>query len=367
MNKSPKNSPPFSFSFKPNSGDILSCSFENYPKPQISDLAVLAAYPFGSVLSSVSKGEYSYGFQNWEKDDEIKGSGNHLSFGDYGYDPRLGRRWNIDPLASKYPDLSPYHFTGNNPIRFVDFDGEDFGVKINHTDKTIVIVANVYTTSAKAYRQALKSAGAWNTKSATSGGYTVTFQMKVNKPVTVSESEVVGAFGTVDFYRKNGKLKKNLYSKYESALVRNKTLEAAESDPIGNSYAGNNGLNSRNVSGSTFTGGQTMNGRHADMNTHDERGDMGESEGPVTHEFGHFFGLDDKGGTYYPGDGGIMQYTWPMNSISDGDVNAILNYAKDYLGGKVSGSTESKVTLLENTGSSDGSNPIGVTNKVEDE
>lgn len=326
-------------------------------------------YPFGMEMvgRTMASGDFRYGYQNWEKDDEIKGSGNHLSFGDYGYDPRLGRRWNIDPIASKYPDLSPYHFTGNNPIRFVDFDGEDFGVKINHTDKTIVIVANVYTTSDKSYRQALKSAGAWNTKSATSGGYTVTFQMKVNKPVTVSESEVVGAFGTVDFYRKNGKLNKNLYSKYESVLVKNKTLEAAESDPIGNSYAGNNGLNSRNVSGSTFTGGQTMNGRHADMNTHDERGDMGESEGPVTHEFGHFFGLDDKGGTYYPGDGGIMQYTWPMNSISDGDVNAILNYTKDYLGGKVSGSTVSKVTLLENTGSSDGSNPIGVSNNLNDE
>lgn len=43
---------------------------------------------------SYSSGDgYRFGFNGWEKDDEIKGSGNHLSFGDYGYDPRTGRRW----------------------------------------------------------------------------------------------------------------------------------------------------------------------------------------------------------------------------------------------------------------------------------
>ncbi|MCK9480719.1 MAG: hypothetical protein M0R38_03030, partial [Bacteroidia bacterium] len=66
---------------------------------------------------------YLYGFQSWEKDDEIKGSGNHLSFGDFGYDPRIGRRWRPDPLAHEYPDLSPYAFVANNPIYYVDLDG----------------------------------------------------------------------------------------------------------------------------------------------------------------------------------------------------------------------------------------------------
>lgn len=46
---------------------------------------------------------HRYGFNGHEKDDEIKGSGNHLSFGDYGYDPRTGRRWNVEPKIGKYP------------------------------------------------------------------------------------------------------------------------------------------------------------------------------------------------------------------------------------------------------------------------
>ena len=66
---------------------------------------------------------YRFGFNGHEKDDEIKGSGNHISFGDYGYDTRLGRRWRVDPLAAKGPQYSPYSAFFNNPIIFTDPDG----------------------------------------------------------------------------------------------------------------------------------------------------------------------------------------------------------------------------------------------------
>lgn len=45
-----------------------------------------------------------------------------MSFGDYGYDPRLGRRWQIDPVEQV--GISPYAAFNNNPIFFVDLDGE---------------------------------------------------------------------------------------------------------------------------------------------------------------------------------------------------------------------------------------------------
>jgi hypothetical protein len=37
----------------------------------------------------------------------------------------LGRRWNVDPLASKYPSISPYIFCYDNPINVVDPDGRE--------------------------------------------------------------------------------------------------------------------------------------------------------------------------------------------------------------------------------------------------
>ena len=89
--------------------------------------------------------KYRFGFNGQEKDDEVKGEGNSLDFGARIYDSRLGRWLSLDPLMAKYPSMSPYNFCANNPIKFVDYDGKDFGVVINHATKTITIVSTVYT------------------------------------------------------------------------------------------------------------------------------------------------------------------------------------------------------------------------------
>jgi len=306
---------------------------------------------------------YRFGFNGQENDNEVKGTGNQQDFGARIYDPRIGRWLSIDPLQKKYPDLTPYAFVGNSPVRFIDYDGRDFGVKIDHAKKTIVIVANVYTTSRKAYEQALKAANQWNTKSTTVDGYTVSFQFKVNKPAVISDAEVIEQFGTVNFYKKNGKLKRDEVDSYKDLLMRVKATNAADADPVGNSFSGNKGINSSSVSGEKFTGGQTMNNEHADMNTHDEHGDMGSYEDLVAHEFGHLLGLSDEGrGTYFS-KGGIMEYKgMDLAPVSDNDVKDVLKFAKDAIGGKL-GDRNNKVKVLENTGKSDGTNPLGIKNE----
>jgi len=53
----------------------------------------------------------------------VKGEGNEQDYGMRVYDPRIGRFLSVDPLTPKYPELTPYQFGGNSPIRFVDLDG----------------------------------------------------------------------------------------------------------------------------------------------------------------------------------------------------------------------------------------------------
>jgi RHS repeat-associated protein len=52
-------------------------------------------------------------------------------YGARWYDPELGRFLSVDPLASKYPGLSPYIYCANNPLKFVDPDGHFFDIFID--------------------------------------------------------------------------------------------------------------------------------------------------------------------------------------------------------------------------------------------
>lgn len=65
---------------------------------------------------------YRYGFNGQEQDDEISGDGNTNSALYWEYDTRLCRRWNKDPITIS--SLSPYTCLSDNPIAFVDINGD---------------------------------------------------------------------------------------------------------------------------------------------------------------------------------------------------------------------------------------------------
>jgi len=67
---------------------------------------------------------YRFGFNGKVKDDEINVDGGSYDFGARIYDGRLGRWLSSDPLQEKYPNVSPYNFSMNNPIYFIDPDGK---------------------------------------------------------------------------------------------------------------------------------------------------------------------------------------------------------------------------------------------------
>jgi len=80
--------------------------------------------PSSSPSSGIdSKPSLRFAFNGQEKDDEIKGSGNHLDFKFRGYDSRTGRFWSVDPLVKEYPWYTPFQFAGNTPIQAMDLEG----------------------------------------------------------------------------------------------------------------------------------------------------------------------------------------------------------------------------------------------------
>ncbi|PZR26530.1 MAG: hypothetical protein DI535_14065 [Citrobacter freundii] len=86
-------------------------------------------YPFGMgmVGRKYDVEGYRYGFNGKENDNEVKGEGNQQDYGLRIYDPRLGKFLSTDPLIAKFPDLTPYQYASNNPIKFIDIDGGEGG------------------------------------------------------------------------------------------------------------------------------------------------------------------------------------------------------------------------------------------------
>jgi YD repeat-containing protein len=87
-------------------------------------------YPFGMLMpgrtfTATTATNYRYGFNGQERVDEVEGSGNSLTAAFWEYDPRAGRRWNVEPEIKKYPWASPYSCFSNSPIQNKDPDGKD--------------------------------------------------------------------------------------------------------------------------------------------------------------------------------------------------------------------------------------------------
>jgi hypothetical protein len=82
--------------------------------------------PFGSLLPgrNYSSASYNYGFNGQLKDDEVYGSsGTSYTAEFWQYDPRIARRWNIDPITK--PHESGYAAFALSPIQFADPLGND--------------------------------------------------------------------------------------------------------------------------------------------------------------------------------------------------------------------------------------------------
>ncbi|MDF2932644.1 MAG: repeat-associated core protein [Chryseobacterium sp.] len=144
-------------------GDIVVNDCYDTPDGQICNNYVITGeaenyYPFGMMHNAQSyniNNTNNYKYNN----KELQETGMY----DYGarfYMPDVGRWGVVDPLAEKYNSLSPYNYTLNNPIRYVDPDGRDGAVTGTGTvDDPFVVTANYYHSGlSKSQKKGLNSA-----------------------------------------------------------------------------------------------------------------------------------------------------------------------------------------------------------------
>jgi RHS repeat-associated protein len=147
-------------------------------------------YPFGmkhdGYNTLTGNPSYQYKYQG----QELQETGMY----DYGarmYMPDIGRWGVVDPLAEKYRRMSPYSYAADNPIRYVDYDGRDYGIYIDFKKGTITVKGTYYAT-ANDMKSANGGAKQWND---ISGKYNYIYKdangnkisLKVNFQLTTSE------------------------------------------------------------------------------------------------------------------------------------------------------------------------------------
>ncbi len=92
--------------------------------------------PFGETLVDEHLNSYNtpYKFNSKELDEE---TGNYY-YGARYYNPKWSIWLSVDPLTEKFYDVSPYAYTLNNPINYIDPDGRDvIGATGKDSDKVV--------------------------------------------------------------------------------------------------------------------------------------------------------------------------------------------------------------------------------------
>jgi len=86
-------------------------------------------YAFGMAHSPLAISNANGYLYNGKEQQDATLDGVRFDWYDYGarfYDPTLGRWHVVDPLAEEYYSQSPFHFSGNNPIYYVDDNGMNY-------------------------------------------------------------------------------------------------------------------------------------------------------------------------------------------------------------------------------------------------
>ncbi|MBO7488665.1 MAG: RHS repeat-associated core domain-containing protein [Bacteroidales bacterium] len=200
----------------------------------------------------------------------------YYAFGARYYDCDLsGLFLSVDPMADKYPSLSPYAYCAWNPVKLVDPDGRDVEIIKDDENRTVTIKANFYYN----YNQLGSEAEVFLE------GFKNVLTSWQNDIETALMDESLGVSG----YKVN--------FKFDFFECEN-PIKSADNDRIGNSLSDDPDFHGPSAMVSNtkhLTANLRKHSRGNNPNAYDPLFySTTEYQGTLKHEVGHFFGLYDR-------------------------------------------------------------------------
>jgi RHS repeat-associated protein len=115
-----------------------------YNNKQVTASHINEYYPFGLVNQQTSSTQFGSKPQNYKTTSKELFKEFNLEALDFGarmYSPQIGRWSLIDAKASKYVALSPYNYVANNPLKYIDPNGEELIIIHRNSQGTILSTA----------------------------------------------------------------------------------------------------------------------------------------------------------------------------------------------------------------------------------
>ncbi len=181
----------------------------------------------------------------------------------------------VDPMADKYPSISPYAYCAWNPVKLIDPDGRDVEIVKDEKNKTVTIRGNFYYNrnnlgaEADNFLNGFKEAiGSWESDIR---------EALEDKSLGVAGYDVKFNFEYIDC---------------------DNPRDAAENDPIGNSLTNNPDYYANDAVVTNNKHFKANLGLHSRGNNPDAYDptfyNTSDMQGTIKHEIGHIFGLADR-------------------------------------------------------------------------
>ena len=197
--------------------------------------------PYGALFVDQRTTGYHerFTFTGKEKDEET----GYGYFGARYMDHELMTMWlSVDPMADKYPSISPYAYCAWNPVKLVDPDGRDWVVIFDHEKKTVTVNAKYVTKGDEAYASAEKAIKAWNNLSGKYSlmvgdeKYSVNFKLSVidNSEAVLGDPELNVYKLVSELRNKDGEVDENIMGETNRRIIN--VLESEKDNYVTSSH-----------------------------------------------------------------------------------------------------------------------------------